>query len=121
MSDYYRSGCWAPSKELTSGVVQVQQTMLLAGKQIREVLREKDTDGAFTGEEAYLIRPRSFLILGHLDQLRGTAGGVNPDKFSSFELYRRNLYEPEILTFDELLARAEWHVAVVEEQTGQTS
>lgn len=29
-------------------------------------------------------------------------------------LYRRNLYEPEILTFDELLARAEWHVALAE-------
>jgi hypothetical protein len=119
MNDVYRSGCWAPSKELTSGVVQVQQTMLLAGKQIRELLREKDTDGAFTGEEAYLIRPRSYLILGHLDQLRGAAGGVNPDKFSSFELYRRNLYEPEILTFDELLARAEWHVASAETQQAE--
>jgi hypothetical protein len=39
---------------------------------------------------------------------------VHPGRFSSFELYRRNLYELEILTFDELLARAEWHVALAE-------
>jgi hypothetical protein len=28
----------------------------------------------------------------------------------SFELFRRNLHEPEVITFDELVARAEWHV-----------
>ena len=37
-------------------------------------------------------------------------------RFSSFELYRRNLYEPEVLTFDELLARAEWYVALAESE-----
>jgi hypothetical protein len=25
-------------------------------------------------------------------------------------LFRRNLHEPEVITFDELVARAEWHV-----------
>jgi hypothetical protein len=42
------------------------------------------------------------------------AAEFTPGRFSSFELYRRNLYEPEVLTFDELLARAEWHVALAE-------
>ncbi|MGZ3388906.1 MAG: hypothetical protein ACXVCF_04880 [Isosphaeraceae bacterium] len=32
------------------------------------------------------------------------------DKLRSFELFRRNLQEPEVMTFDELIARAEWHV-----------
>lgn len=31
---------------------------------------------------------------------------VNEDKFSSFELFRRNLFNPEIITFDELYERA---------------
>ncbi len=39
----------------------------------------------------------------------------------SFELYRRNLYEPEVITFDELLARAEWHVEVAEREDSQQS
>jgi hypothetical protein len=37
-------------------------------------------------------------------------------KFRSFELFRRNLHEPEIVTYDELLARAEWHVEIAERE-----
>lgn len=111
----YRPGCWPPSTELAGGITQVQQTVQLAIREIGERLRDRDTDGAETGEFSFLLRPRSFLILGNLNQLRGEAGGVHPEKFSSFELCRRNLYEPEVLTFDELLARAEWHVTLAEE------
>lgn len=57
------------------------------------------------------MRPRSYLIVGSLDELIGDGGGVHHDKFRSFELHRRNLYEPEVLTFDEVLARAEWQVS----------
>ena len=31
---------------------------------------------------------------------------LNEDKYSSFELYRRNSLSPEIITFDELFQRA---------------
>lgn len=110
----YRPGCWGPSEELAGAVTQVHQTLELARRQIGHALRDRAPDGSYTGDETWMLRPRSFLILGHLDQLRGSSGGVNPDRFSSFELYRRNLYEPEILTFDELLARAEWHVTLAE-------
>jgi hypothetical protein len=64
-----------------------------------------------------LVRPRSFLIVGHLGEFRGARGGVNPDKYRSFELFRRHLDEPEVITFDELLARAEWHVLAAERET----
>lgn len=111
----YRPGCWAPSSQLSGGVVQAQQTVNLAGQQINGRLAETDESGAETGEHTYFVRPRSFLILGHLNQLRGP-GGVHRAKYESFELYRRNLYEPEILTFDELLARAEWHVEALDER-----
>jgi Domain of unknown function (DUF4263) len=105
----YRPGCWAPSFELSGGVAQVQQTVDRAVDEIGKRLPDTDDDGAETGEATWLVRPRSFLIVGQLNELRGQAG-VNPAKFRSFELYRRNLYEPEVITFDELLARAEWHV-----------
>lgn len=109
----YRSGCWPPSTDLAGGVTQLQQTVDRAVDDIRKRLPDTDEEGAETGEATWLIRPRSFLILGHLDQLRG-AEGVHAAKYQSFELYRRNLYEPEIITFDELLARAEWHVELAE-------
>lgn len=38
----------------------------------------------------------------------------NRPKFKSFEFYRRNLYEPEVITFDELFARTEWQVTLAE-------
>lgn len=105
----YRPGCWPPSTELVGGVTQIQQTVDRAVDTIRKRLPDVDEEGAETGDATWLIRPRSYLIVGRLDELRGQSG-VHPAKYQSFELYRRNLYEPEVITFDELLARAEWHV-----------
>jgi hypothetical protein len=113
LGEEYRAGAWAASQELAGGVSQLQQTVYRARHEIGERLRDLDEEGAETGEVTFLVRPRSYLIIGDLAQLRGT-GGVNPDKHRSFELHRRNLYEPEIITFDELLARAEWHVSLAE-------
>jgi len=117
-SSPYRPGCWPPSTEFAGGITQVQQTVQFATRDIGDRLYDRDADGAETGELSFLLRPRSFLIIGNLMELRGESGGIHPEKFSSFELSRRNLYEPEILTFDELLARAEWHVAIAEEEQG---
>lgn len=54
-----------------------------------------------TGEVAYAIEPRCYLVVGNLARLQG-----NDDKVTCFELYRRNIRSPEILTFDELFYRA---------------
>ena len=71
--------------------------------EIGERVFDKDIEGAETERSTFLIRRRSFLIIGDLYQLYGTSGGVNVHKLRSFELYRRNLYETEIIAFDELL------------------
>jgi hypothetical protein len=113
LASEYRSGCWTPSGELTGAVVQAQQTVDIAVRAIGAQLSERDEEGAETGDAVQVVRPRSFVIAGQLDQLRG-ATGVHTAKYRSFELYRRNLYEPEIVTFDELLARAEWHISLAE-------
>ncbi|MEV0132934.1 Shedu immune nuclease family protein [Dactylosporangium sp. NPDC050688] len=115
----YRTECWPPSEELVGGTVQVQQTVEKASRQIGSRLDEKDIDGnTMPGQYTYLLRPRSFLILGHSDEFYGPGGSFNEPKFRSFELYRRHTQEPEILTFDELLARAEWHVDTAEQSVG---
>ncbi len=107
----YRPGCWSPSNELVGGVAQLQGTIYRAVNQIGERLNDKDPRGAeVPGESIFLIRPRLFLVIGQLDDLMGSQGGVHLDRLRSFELYRRNISEPEILTFDELLARADWSV-----------
>ncbi len=106
----YRPSCWAPSPELAGGVVQAQRTVQLAIRQIGDRLADEDEHGIETGDYTYLVRPRQFLILGNLADFRGEHG-IHRQKYESFELFRRNILEPEILTFDELLARAEWHIA----------
>src|ERR1019366_6764613 len=56
-----------------------------------------------------LYHPRSFLVIGSLAQFQ-TEHGINEDKYSSFELFRRNIASPEIVTFDELYSRATYIV-----------
>jgi len=112
LSKEYREGCWSPSTELAGGVSQAQGTVYRASINIGERLAQVDKDGAERlGEFAYLLRPKSYLLAGQLSEFVGETGGHHLDKVRSFELYRRHLVEPEIITFDELLARADWLVA----------
>lgn len=105
----YRPGTYPPSADLIGGVAQAQATVRRAVKEIDEAIRDKAADGSeLPGEITFLTKPRSFLVIGRLDQLLGEGGGPHVAKIRSFELFRRSLYEPEIVTFDELLARAEW-------------
>lgn len=113
----YRSGVWRPSNELTGAVTQAQQTVRMAVRDLEDYIEDRAEDGSRTGNGTFIVRPRSFLVVGSLGQLLGKEGGPIDDKVHSFELVRRNLHEPEILTFDELVARAEWHVKLAEKQT----
>ena len=99
-SDRYRSGCWAVSNELSAAVTQAQKTTHdFARNRFRDFMLDKD--GNETGEIVYSIQPCSYLVVGNMNELRG-----NGDKIACFELYRRNVLSPEILTFDELYYRA---------------
>ena len=51
-------------------------------------------------------------MIGSHSEFTGQHGGHHVGKIRSFELYRRSLYAPEVVTFDELLARAEWIVSL---------
>ena len=109
----YRPGTWAPSFELVGGVAQAQATVRRAVLEIGEFLAGTAADGSDIPEDiTFLTRPRSYLVIGRLDQLLGEGRGPHKPKIRSFELFRRNLDEPEVVTFDELLARAEWVVDV---------
>jgi hypothetical protein len=105
----YRSGCWAASDELIGGVAQVQGSVALAAESIRSKLAIDDEFGNPTGEEAFNYVPKSFLVIGKLNEFVGEHG-VNQDRYRSFELFRRNTTSPEIVTFDELYERARFIV-----------
>lgn len=109
----YRSGCWPPSGELSGAVAQSQGTVQLTLERLINRVEKKDDEG-FTvpAETTYLYRPRSYVVIGQLSEfVHPETRGRNEAMVRSFELYRRNLHEPVVITFDELLARAEALVA----------
>lgn len=105
----YRSGCWAPSDEMSGAVSQVQGTVSRAIKNLSEHIEFEDEQGNPTGEEVFNYHPKSFLLIGNLAEFE-TDHGINKEKYRSFELYRRNINVPEIITFDELYERAKFIV-----------
>lgn len=101
----YRPSVWAMSDELAGAIAQVQKTVDLAERSLQRVLRPTNDEGAPTGVESYLVRPRSVVVCGTLAEFE-TPHGINGEKYTSFELLRRQLIGPELITFDELLERA---------------
>lgn len=105
----YRSDTWVPSYELVGGVAQSQVTVQAAIEKIGRKVNPTDKVGDPTGETLYTLNPRAFLVIGSLAQFQ-TEAGINESKLKSFELYRRNVHSPEIITFDELFYRARFIV-----------
>lgn len=110
----YRVGCWGPSEEVTGAIAQIQGTVALALRELDERLELKTRTGDPTGEVVFTHQPRSFLVVGTLSQF-ATPTGVNNERYRSFELFRRSITHPEILTFDELFQRARMIVKHAEE------
>jgi len=105
----YRAGCWAPSKELAGVISQVQGTVASAIESLTDKINLKDSLGNPTGEEKYSYQPKAYLVIGSMAEF-STENGVNKDKLRSFELLRKNIVSPEIITFDELYERARFIV-----------
>ncbi|MCF7951668.1 MAG: DUF4263 domain-containing protein [Spirochaetaceae bacterium] len=105
----YRSGCWAPSKELTGAIAQVQGTVSSAVDNLSSKINPSDAEGNPTGEEIFNYQPKSYLVIGSMNEFI-SENGVNKNKLRSFELLRKNTTNPEIITFDELYERAKFIV-----------
>ncbi len=101
----YRAGTWAPSSELSGAVAQCQETLRAATETLDTNQRFFDDQGNPTGEELMSVQPRSFLVIGSLAEFQSERG-VSTERYQAFEGFRRNLRQPEILTFDELYHRA---------------
>ncbi len=111
----YRPETWASSDDLTGGIIQIQKTVQKSIENIKTKTQIKDKYGDLTGEELFLYKPKSFLIIGSLDQFKKEKG-INEDKYSSFELFRQSINSPEIITFDELYERAKYIVKTNEDE-----
>lgn len=102
----YRQGAHLVCKELAGGVAQLQSNCRnweLHGA------RDDENRERLDPEQIHTVSPKGILIIGTSSQLDTVA------KRNSFELFRRNVRNPEIIMFDELLERAR-HLLLNEEQ-----
>lgn len=106
VSTPYRADSWAISDELAGGIAQIQRTVQKSLINISERLEILDNEGYRKKNSIYLYKPKAFLIIGSLDEFKNKEGFINETKFSSFELFRRSIFDIEIVTFDELYSRA---------------
>ena len=97
----YRNGAWDLGGELTGGVSQLQAN---CGTWEQEGARKPETVETLSAENIYTVQPRGILIAGHTAQLDDST------KRGTFERFRRNTVNPEILTFDEVYERAKFIV-----------
>lgn len=98
-----RPGCWEMHSQLAEGITQSQVSCFETMKNFKLTL--KDDDGFDTGDSIFAIEPKAYLIVGSFEQFKKDEM-VNQDMVTSFELFRRKLFSPEIITFDELYERA---------------
>ena len=114
LHEEFRPGCWSPSAQLTSGIAQAHTTIDRARDDLGAWLSPRDEQGFPTGESIFTGMPRSFLIIGRLGSLTRD-GRPHPDMVRSLELFRGHLHTPEVLTYDEVLARARWALELIEQ------
>ena len=115
VQDPYRGESWRISAELSGSIAQIHKTVQKASMNIGRRLEMIMKDGDPTGEVAYLYQPKSIVLIGSLAEFEANRG-INEQKFSSFELFRRNQINPEIVTFDELYERAKFIVQHSEDE-----
>src|SRR5690606_37023604 len=111
-ADPYRNQAHLIGRDLAGGVAQLQancRTWEMSGS------REEANAERLAEAEGYTIQPRGILVIGNLAQLDSR------DQRTTFELFRRNLANPEIITFDELLERAKHHVLNERSQADEAS
>ncbi|MDO6808730.1 DUF4263 domain-containing protein [Zobellia galactanivorans] len=106
---YRPPNVFPPSNELSGGIAQIHKTIQSSLENLVNKIEPTDKKGNPTGEKLFMYRPKSFLLVGSLNEF-DTEHGINQEKFSSFELYRRSIKDTDIITFDELLERAKFIV-----------
>lgn len=92
-----RNGCYPISKELAMAVSQIQVYCQSWGTCNSVEIYD------YEAEHGVLrVQPKGIVVIGNSSELKSR------QQKQAFELFRRNLHNPEIITYDELLARAKF-------------
>lgn len=106
-NDKNRSGAWSLSRDLQNACSQILEQK--AAGLIKFDKPQEDSDGNLVSENAY--DSKTILIVGNWNELENADNYQEARiKKKTFELYRKDSRNIEILTFDELFERAEYIV-----------
>jgi Domain of unknown function (DUF4263) len=96
----YRNGAWSIGADLSGGVAQVQANCERAVKssELKKNVRFLDA------RKMEMTDPKGILLIGKTGDLD------NDEKRATFHRFRRNLWNPQVITYDELLAQARFLV-----------
>jgi hypothetical protein len=101
----YRNGAWGISNELSGAITQIQTNCAKWEIEGSRVDQNRDQMG-----DIATISPKGIVVIGNTAQLE------NRDKRNSFERYRSEIRNPEIITYDELFERANFIVGAIEQE-----
>ena len=97
----YRNGAWRVSPSLAGGVAQLQANT----ERIRVAANERANVRWLDERDMTVADPLGILVIGHTRSL------VDDAQRTSFHRFRRNLWNPTVLTYDELFERARFLVS----------
>lgn len=99
-----RTGAWSLSQELTDALSQIQANVDMWDKQGS---KQPDNIDELEKENIFTVQPKGIIVIGLLGQLETRS------QRDTFQRFRKSLHGIDILTFDELLKRAQF---IVEEK-----
>ncbi len=108
----YRNKVYEVGRDLVGAVSQLQsncRTWVIDGS------RREDNAEDLAARQTSTYEPKGILVIGTTAQLD------DKDKRATFELFRRNLHNPEIITYDELFERARFIVTAEEDEEATDS
>lgn len=107
-SEEIRAGAWSLSKELTDALSQIQANIDMWDKQGS---KQPDNIDSLEKENIFTVQPKGIIVIGTLGQLNTRS------KRETFQRFRKSLHGIDILTFDELLKRAQY---IIEEKSEES-
>ena len=96
----YRNGAWQLSSHIVGAVSQMQINIKTWLKNSYDI----ENYSELQKYDVFTVNPKGILIIGHTKELNKLS------KVETFESFRRNINNPEIITFDELFERAKFIV-----------
>ncbi len=96
-----RNDVWLLSGELLGAVSQIQ----VNSKTWNKKSQDKENSKPLEEENIYTVEPKGILVIGNTTEFQN-----HESKLNCFEIFRRNLHNPEVITFDELYERAKFIV-----------